>query len=47
MVVEAFIYMFFVGAGTALGVASVVFLSWKVYQRTKNKGLKSRKGVTF
>lgn len=47
MVVAAFIYMYFVGAGTALGVASVVLLSWKVYTRSKNKSLKKKKGVPF
>ena len=34
---EAFIYMYFVGAGTASGVATVAFLGWKVVQRSKNK----------
>lgn len=32
--VEAFMYMYVVGAGTAFGVATVVFVSWKVYQRS-------------
>jgi hypothetical protein len=39
--------MFFVGAGTSLGVASIVFLSWKVFQRSKNKPTKKRKGAAF
>lgn len=47
MVVDAFIYMYFVGAGTSLGVASIVFLSYKVWQRMNNKTTirKRRKGV--
>lgn len=44
MVVEAFIYMYFVGLGTALGVASVVFIGWKVVQRSNKKQIK-RKGA--
>jgi hypothetical protein len=47
MVVAAFIYMYFVGAGTTLGVASVVLLSFKVWQRMKNKQPKIRKGVAY
>lgn len=42
MVVDAFIYMYFVGAGTALGVASVAFVGWKVVQRSNNKKTKGR-----
>lgn len=41
---EAFIYMFFVGSGTALGVAVVAFLAWKVVQRSNKKKAK-RKGA--
>lgn len=47
MVVNAFIYMYFVGAGTALGVATVALLSWKVYQRMNRKSKKKNKGVAF
>lgn len=43
MVVDAFIYMFFVGAGTAAGVASIAFVSWKVVQRSNNKPNKKKK----
>lgn len=42
--VEAFIYMYFVGAGVALGVATVAFISWKVVLKSKNKQGK-RKGA--
>lgn len=49
--VDAFIYMFVVGAGTSAGVALVVFISWKIYQRSINKAnnhtRKKRKGVAF
>jgi hypothetical protein len=45
-VVDAFFYMFFVGSGTALGVACVVLLSWKVWKRMNNK-TKKRKGAAF
>lgn len=37
MVVEAFVYMYFVGLGTTLGVATVVFIGFKYYQKTKTK----------
>ena len=44
---DAFIYFFFIGAGTSLGVAVVTFLSWKVYKRSQNKPKKAtaRKGI--
>lgn len=44
---EAFIYMFFVGSGTSLGVATIAFISWKVVQRSNNKVMKKmqRKGA--
>jgi hypothetical protein len=38
--------MYFVGAGTALGVASVALLSWKVWKKMNNKTRK-RKGAAF
>lgn len=44
MVVEAFIYMYFVGLGTALGVGTVVFIGWKFLQRSNKKNIK-RKGA--
>ncbi|MGG0718391.1 hypothetical protein ABE096_12475 [Robertmurraya massiliosenegalensis] len=40
---EAFVYMYVVGAGTAGGVATVVFLAWKVYQKSNNKKPKQKK----
>lgn len=44
--VEAFIYMFFVGSGTTLGAASVGLLTFKVYKRMENKTAKrTRKGA--
>jgi hypothetical protein len=39
--------MYFVGAGTTLGVATVVLLSYKVWQRMNNKSIKKKKGVAF
>lgn len=39
---EAFIYMYVVGAGTALGVASVAWIAWKVVQRDAKKITKKR-----
>jgi len=48
MVVEVFMYMFFVGSGATLGAAVVAFVSWKVYQRsTKGPAKKKRQGVAF
>ncbi|MEF7566335.1 hypothetical protein V4V35_25430 [Bacillus infantis] len=44
---DAFIYMYVVGAGTSLGIASVVLLSWKVYGRMKGKQNKKRKGAAY
>ena len=46
MVVDAFIYMFFIGLGTALGVAVAALISWKVWQKMNSKS-KKRKGVAF
>lgn len=43
--VDAFIYMFVIGSGTALGVAVVGFLSWKVIQRSNKPKTVKRKGV--
>lgn len=40
---EAFIYMYVVGAGTSLGVATIAFISWKVFNRSKNKAMKKMK----
>lgn len=46
--VEVFMYMFFVGSGASLGAATVVFVSWKVYQRSaKTPKKQKRKGVAF
>ena len=47
MVVEALFYMFFVGFGTAAGVATVGFISWKIWQRMNRKSGRKKKGVAF
>lgn len=47
MVVDAFIYMYFVGAGTALGIASVAWLSWKVVLKSKKKKTKNKRKGAF
>lgn len=39
----AFLYMYFVGAGTAAGVATVGLITWKIAQRINIKKIK-RKG---
>lgn len=44
---DAFIYMYVVGSGTALGVASVTWLSWKVVQRSNSKGKVSKRRGAF
>lgn len=41
MLADVFIYMYLVGLGLSLGIATVVFFSWRVYQRA-NKGKKGR-----
>jgi hypothetical protein len=44
---DAFVYMFFLGSGTALGVATIGFLSWflvKKINQPKTKKNKNRKG---
>ena len=43
---DAFLYMYVVGAGTSLGVATVIFGGWKVYQRSNRKPA-ARKGARF
>lgn len=45
MVVDAFVYMYVVGSGTALGVGTVVFIGWKIVQRSNKKVTKKRKAV--
>ncbi|WP_017473318.1 hypothetical protein [Amphibacillus jilinensis] len=42
--VDAFVYMFVVGAGTSLGVAVIAFLSWKIVQKSNAKHTKKRGG---
>lgn len=42
---EAFVYMYFVGAGTAAGVATIVLLSWKVFTKMNKKNSKQRKAA--
>lgn len=44
MVVDAFLYMYVVGLGLSLGVATVVFIAFKIYQKNK-VGKKKRKGI--
>jgi len=43
-VVDAFIYMYFVGFGTSLGIATVAWIGWKVVTRQKSK-LTKKKGA--
>lgn len=43
MVVDVFLYMFFVGAGLATGVGAIAFIGFKIYQRSKNKEMKQLK----
>ncbi|WP_169824034.1 hypothetical protein [Anaerobacillus alkalidiazotrophicus] len=43
MVVDVFLYMFFVGSGLATGVGAIVFIGLKIYKRSKNKELKLQK----
>lgn len=44
MVVDAFIYMFFVGAGTSLGVATIGLLTYKlILKMNKKETNKNRK----
>lgn len=43
MVVDAFIYMFVVGLGLSLGVATTALISWKAWGRIGNKPSKKRK----
>lgn len=46
MVVDAFFYMYFVGAGTSAGVGTIVFIGWKVVQRSnKKQATNKRKGA--
>ncbi|MDG5787779.1 hypothetical protein QA612_09730 [Evansella sp. AB-P1] len=45
MVVDAFIYFYFIGAGLAAGIGTITFIGWKVVQRSqqkKNKGSKRK-----
>lgn len=42
--VDAFIYMYFVAAGAALGVATIAWIAWKVVQRS-NRKVSTRKGA--
>lgn len=44
MVVDTFFYMYIVGAGTAAGIASIVFVSYKIYQRMQNPKKKKKIG---
>lgn len=42
---EAFIYMYFVGAGTAAGVATVGLITWKIVQKSINRISKKKRGI--
>lgn len=37
MVVDAFVYMYVVGAGLAFGVGTVAWIGWKMIQRSNRK----------
>lgn len=41
--VDAFIYMFFVGGGCASGIATVGLITWKIVQRMNNPKVKMQK----
>lgn len=45
--VDAFIYMFFVGSGTSFGVAAVGLLTYKIVIKMNNKNVskKRKKGA--
>lgn len=43
--VDAFIYMFFVGAGTTAGAATVGLITWKIVQKSNNKVAKKKRGI--
>jgi len=46
MVVDAMIYMYFIGLGVAGGVATVGFISWKIYKRLNNQvPKKAKRGI--
>lgn len=47
VVADAMVYMYCIGLSTTAGVATVVWASWKIYQRSTNKQMKKRKGVSF
>ncbi|MDP4086024.1 MAG: hypothetical protein Q8934_15580 [Bacillota bacterium] len=38
----AFLYMYFVGAGTAAGAATIGLITWKIVQRTNKKAARKR-----
>ncbi|GIN62760.1 hypothetical protein J27TS8_27530 [Robertmurraya siralis] len=42
---DAFIYMYIVGAGTALGVATVGLITWKIITRNQKPKLKKKRGI--
>jgi len=45
MVVDAMVYMYFVGFGVAAGAATAALISWKVWQKLNKP--KKRKGAAF
>jgi hypothetical protein len=43
---EAFMYMYFVGAGTAAGVATIGLITWKIVTRTGGVKIpKKKRGI--
>ncbi|MGG1657247.1 MULTISPECIES: hypothetical protein [Geobacillus] len=43
MVVDAFFYMFTLGAGAAAGVGVIAFLGWKIVQFSNRKAKKQQR----
>ena len=44
---DAFIYMYVVGAGTAAGVGTVLFIGWKIWNRQAKKKAKQQRRAAF
>lgn len=42
---EAFVYMYFVGAGTAAGVATIFLITYKIFIKMNNKQPKKKRGI--
>ena len=45
MVVDAYIYMFFVGSGLATGFALVGFITWKIVSRSIHNNPTEKRGI--